>query len=815
MVTKTSQIVELPVSAAKGAVAGELAERLKAIAGLSDVQVDLKSDRIRFRMANPAESNGQLTKVLDEIKSAGLSVPISQEKVDIYNLRCAACVTTLEHGLKNTFGIADARINFATQTGQVDFVEGVYNRKELLDDIRKIGYEAGVHADDGAGLAAEADRKHDLIIAAVGAVVVFSLHMGQHVFHAFAIQPGISAILQFLLTLPVLYAGRVFFADAFRQSMHRRANMNSLIALGSGSAFIYSAFVTLAILSGSAGARTDVYFETTALIIASILVGKYLEQRATKEARDAALGMATLIPQKALLLRADGLEAEVDVAGLKAGDVVVVRPGSSIPADGVVLEGETVADESMITGESMPVAKQATAVVIGGTVNVGNGIKIKVTRVGAATVLARMIRMVQDAQSEKAPIQRIADRVAAVFVPIVIGIALVTLILWALLMPGSDMVLLAPVAVLLVACPCAMGLATPTAILVGTGRAARLGVLFRNGAILEELTRVSTVVFDKTGTLTEGKPTVDRVIPAEGATEYKVVQYAATAERFSEHPFAAAIRARAARDGSKLFNLDGHTNVPGQGIVAEAEGRRIVVGRRSFVAQSGLAEEQIAAMKNLEKDESTAIVHVAVDGIYVGAVCLSDTLKNGAFETVADLNRRGIETMMLTGDNAFSAAAIAAKAGIARVEADALPENKLLVIRSLKRTGRITAMVGDGVNDAAALTAADIGISLGTGTDVAVKASDITITGKSLSAIITALNMAQATLKIIKQNLFWAFFYNVIMIPVAAGALYPVIGLTFSPVMAAAAMALSSVFVVTNSLRLKNISPSDSNTTAG
>jgi Cu+-exporting ATPase len=804
----SSQVVDIPVVGLNhSASERELFDRLSTIDGLAEVQIDLRMERIRFRLSDPGGPDGQIEKALNAIRKTGLEVSTRREAVDIFNLRCAGCVTTLENGLKKIPGISDARINFATQTGQIDLVDGIYDRDRLITDIQKIGYDAEFHIDDDIDLPQETLSRRNLIISIVCAGAIFGLHFGQHVLNLFSIRPGVSAIVQLFLVFPVIYAGQNFFTDALAQLRHLRANMNSLVALGSGVAFVYSLIVTGSILFGGGGDHS-IYYETTAMIITFILIGRYLEQKATREARNAAIEMSSLIPQRVLRLTADGGEEEIDIGSLNVSDTVLVRPGQSIPADGVITSGETTVDESMFTGESMPVTKENADNVVGGTVNIGNGFKMVVTRVGRGTVLAGMIRMVRDAQSDKAPIQRVADRVAGIFVPIVILVSLVTLIIWALLDPGSKMVLIAPVAVLLVACPCAMGLATPTAILVGTGRAARLGVLFRSGEIMERLNSVGTFVFDKTGTLTEGRPTVDRVMPAEGMAPTTLMQYAASAERYSEHPFGVALRNRARRDELELLAVEQHENKPGQGLVAEIDGRTVVMGRRSFVSGFGLAPEHKDNMQNIEKHERSAVVHVAVDGNYLGAITFSDILKNGAAETIRSLSERDYETIMLTGDNNYSAAAIAARLGIKSFEAEALPESKLMTIKSLRRTGRTTTMVGDGVNDAAALAAADIGISLGTGTDIAIKASDITITGKSLESVLTAIDVSRATLRIIKQNLFWAFFYNIIMIPIAAGVLYPVLGLTLSPVLAAATMALSSIFVVINSLRLKKLRPS-------
>ncbi len=788
------------------ATADLLTRRLQGIEGLSGVAVDLKTAQIQFTLARPDKHGAAVNVAVEEIKRSGLIVPVVREDVDILNLRCAACVTTLENGLRKIPGIADVRINFATQIGQIDLIDGAYDRERLPDDIRAIGYEAVFHVSDEDTHQSDRRLRQELVMAAACTVLIFLLHMGQHPFRLLMISHRVSAVVQLLLTLPVLYAGRLFFGDAWQRLRHRQANMNSLIALGSGSAFVYSLAATITLFGPQAGSAPAVYYETTAMILTFILLGRYLEAKATQEARDAATGMASLIPQTAARLTASGAEEQVDIHQVAVGDRIVVRPGQSIPADGVISAGHTAVDESMFTGEAIPVVKKSPDTVIGGTVNVTGGITVTVTRVGSGTVLARMIRMVQEAQSAKAPIQRLADRVAGIFVPIVIGVALLTLVMWAILDPESQMLLLAPVAVLLVACPCALGLATPTAILVGTGRAARLGVLFKDGEVLERLSKADCFVFDKTGTLTEGTPYVEQVMPAEGVTAADLVQLAASAEYYSEHPYGKAIRNKAAADGVKARPAESHTFAPGQGIEAVVDGRHITIGRREFVA-TGVADEQKAEMAKIEKAKGTTIIYATADGQYLGALVLADAIKDGAAAVIETLIRQGREVLLLTGDNRYAGAIVAAKLGIKRVEAEATPEKKLVTIDSLRGAGFKTVMVGDGVNDAAALAAADIGIALGTGADIAMKASDITITGRSLNGILTALYVSAATLRIIKQNLFWAFFYNVAMIPLAAGVLYPVFGLTLTPAPAAAAMALSSVFVVGNSLRLRRLQP--------
>jgi P-type Cu+ transporter len=787
------------------AAADKLTEFIKAIPGLSDVDIDYHHGYVGFAALGTGKTSSLINHVTSEIRRAGYTIPTHQEELDIYNMRCAGCVATIENGLKKIPGIADVAINFAAQTGRVELIDGLYDRGRLLDDIHKLGYDAGFHDDHVAHNDTALASARDLWISVICAALISILHMGAMTFHLFTMPHLPMALAQLALTLPVLYAGRHIFDDAFLQLRHLRTNMNSLIAVGSGVAFIYSSVLTMRMSLGLAH-EAGIYFETSALIITFILIGRFLEARATREARDAAAGMASLIPQTAFRLSPSGVEEEIPVSDIAIGNTIILRPGRSIPADGVVADGETVVDESLLTGEAVPVTKKAGDNLIGGTVNISGAVRFIVTQAGKGTVLARMIRMVQEAQGKKAPIQRLADRVAGLFVPIVIAIALVTLAVWAFVSPGSAMVLTAPVAVLLVACPCALGLATPTAILVGTGRAARLGILFRDGEVLERMNAVNCVVFDKTGTLTVGRPVVERILPADGVSTDALLKAAASAEQYSEHLFAAAIRERASADGISLLPATDHFFKPGMGVIANFDGRVVIVGNRRIFDNARTPIDGLDKLTSTEKEMQATTVYVASDNQYMGAIVISDTIRDDAPELISRLHQEGFETIMLTGDNRFSAAAVANKLGITRIESEALPEKKLEIIQSLRQSGFVVAMVGDGVNDAAALAAADIGVAMGSGADIAIKASDITITGGSLATLTTAFTIARATFRVIKQNLFWAFIYNIIMIPVAAGILYPVFGWSFSPVLAAVAMAFSSVFVVTNSLRLRAIS---------
>ncbi|MEE9441414.1 MAG: heavy metal translocating P-type ATPase [candidate division Zixibacteria bacterium] len=791
--------------------ADELHRQIESLSGIEDVRVDTEKRRITFRTRAGEKYSDDINQVLDELNRLGLKMKITHESVEIFNMHCAGCTATIENGLKKIPGIIDARINFATQTGEIDFLENFYSHKSLVGDIKEIGYQAALLDSEVDESLRGQKYRWELIIAIICSSLIFALHFGQHILNLFSLPFSVAVIIQLILVLPVMYSGRIFFIDAYNQLLHKRANMNSLIALGSGSALVYSLFVGLRYFLDGNTEPMPVYFETTAMIITFIMIGRYLEEKATHEARDAALGMASLLPRTVIRIEESGDEKKIPLDELIIGDTVLIRAGQSIPADGVIITGEATIDESLLTGESLPVDKKAADNVIGGTVNTTGGFKMMVTKAGNGTVLDRMIHLVREAQGKKAPIQKMADKVAGIFVPIIIVISFLTLVVWLLLKPGSVMALTAPVAVLLVACPCALGLATPTAILVATGRAARLGVLFRDGNVLERFSKANCFIFDKTGTLTKGHPIVEKVTVAEtvgerGLSEQELIQWAASAEQFSEHPLAQAIRERARKDGSKLIEPEDHTYLPGQGISSLIKGRKVIVGKLEYLIEQGMPEGIADQFKKSDDNQGSSVIHVAVDIEYKGSIILSDAVKKDAPEVISYLKDLHNEVILLTGDNYKSARAAAAKIGISHVEAEAKPKTKLATIETLKRTGYVTAMVGDGVNDAAALVAADIGVSLGTGTDIAVKSSDITITGKSLKAILTAYEISKSTLRIIKQNLFWAFFYNIIMIPIAAGILYP-FGISMSPIFAAVAMALSSIFVVTNSLRLKKLKP--------
>jgi Cu+-exporting ATPase len=606
------------------------------------------------------------------------------------------------------------------------------------------------------------------------------------------------------------WAGRHFYVRAWQGARHGSADMNTLIALGTGSAFLFSAVATVAPqLFADRGVAPNVYYEAVIIIVALVLVGNALDARAKRETSSAIRRLIDLQPPTASIVR-DGVEVVLPTAQIVAGDEIVVRPGERVPVDGVVVGGDSAIDESMVTGEPMPVAKTAGAQVVGGTVNRIGTLRLRATTLGAQSVLARIVAMMREAQGSRAPIQQLADRVSAVFVPVVVGIAVVTFAVWFLLggEGGGAFVraLATAIAVLIIACPCAMGLAVPAAVMVATGRAAQLGVLIKGGDALERLARADTVVFDKTGTLTEGRPSVTQIQRAPRApSEDDVLAIAASVERASEHPLAEAFVSAATVRGLALRRVERFSAVVGQGVVGVVEGRDVIVGSVAFVRertgdQTSLTEEALTMAC-----EAQTPVLVAIDGVLASAVGISDAVKSTSREAVEALRRMGAEVVLLTGDVEATARAVASAVGIEQVIAGVRPEGKVSAIKSLQSAGRSVAMVGDGINDAPALAQADVGIALGTGTDIAVEASDIALMRGDPRGVAQALTVARAALRIMRQNLFWAFAYNVVGIPVAAGVLFPSFGILLSPVLASAAMAMSSVSVVSNSLRLRTL----------
>lgn len=759
--------------------------------------------------------------------------------LDIEGMTCASCVNRIERYLGRVEGVASATVNLATERATV-LADPAVTLEQLLAAVDAAGYQARLLPDGAAptalspretGAAPETTyQRHHLVDLrrrlAVAAALTFPLLLG---LARMTVAPFLPAALsaplvQLALATPVqFWAGWPFYRGAWNVLRHGSSDMNTLIAVGTSAAYFASlgAIVFPGFFEATLGTGTEVplYFDTSATIITLILLGRYLEARARSRASDAIRHLIGLQPRTARVQR-EGTERDVPIADVVRGDVILVRPGEKVPVDGVVMEGDSAVDESMVTGESMPVTKRPGDEVVGSTLNTLGTFRFRATRVGQETVLAQIVRLVQEAQGGKAPVQRLADLVTAYFVPAVLAIAGLTFAAWLAFgpRPAFNLALLNTVAVLIIACPCALGLATPTSIMVGTGKGAENGILFRNAEALERLQQVREIVLDKTGTLTEGRPrVVDVVVPstprdaagppsgdASSPSEGDLLRLAASAEQGSEHPLGAAIVAYVRDDRAiALTRAHGFAATSGQGIAAIVEGRSVLVGRPEWLAGQGIEVGPLAArVAEIAAAGRTPVV-VAVDGEAAGLIGIADRLKPGAAAAVAELRRRGLDPIMITGDNETVARAVAREAGVERVLADVRPDEKAAQVRRLQAGGRLVAMVGDGINDAPALAQADVGVAMGTGTDVAIESGAVTLMSGDPRALVTALALSRATMRNIRQNLFWAFAYNVALIPLAAGALYPFTGVLLDPIIAAAAMALSSVTVVSNALRLR------------
>jgi Cu+-exporting ATPase len=670
-------------------------------------------------------------------------------------------------------------------------------------------------ATEATGPSAElVDMTRRFWVALALSIPVFALEMGGHVVDLHRIVPeGLSNWVQLALATPVaLWAGWPFFERGWASLKSRNLNMFTLIAMGVGVAWAYSVVDTVAPSLFPAAFRGDhgavaVYFEAAAVITTLVLLGQVLELRAREQTGGAIRALLDLTPKTARLVRADSGDDEVALDAVNIGDMLRVRPGEKVPVDGQIVEGRSAVDESMLTGESMPVGKSAGDKVIGGTLNQSGAFVMRADRIGRDTVLAQIVQMVAQAQRSRAPIQRLADQVSGWFVPLVIAVAALAFAAWAIWGPEPRLAygLLAAVSVLIIACPCALGLATPMSIMVGIGRGAQAGVLIKDAEALERLERVDTLVLDKTGTLTVGKPTVVALKPASGVSEETLLKLTASLERGSEHPLAAAILRAAADRNLVLVKVDGFESVPGKGVSGTIDGRKVALGNRAMMQAVGIDVSALEEMANIFREQGATAVFVAIDGKAAGVIAVADPIKATAFDAIRALKEAGVRVVMLTGDNRATAEAVGRKLGIAQIEADVLPQDKGKTVERLRKEGRVVAMAGDGVNDAPALAAADVGIAMGTGTDVAIESAGITLLGGDLSGVLAARRLSQATMRNIRQNLLFAFIYNAAGVPIAAGVLYPAFGLTLSPVLAAAAMALSSVSVVGNALRLRSV----------
>jgi P-type Cu+ transporter len=780
---------------------------LSRVPGVEHVSVNLATERVTVTYDS---SIADLQAVAQAIEDAGYRVRTETLTLPIQGMSCAACVNTLERGLRKAHGVLSATVNLATARGTVTYLPSMIDPKGLREVIEDLGYAVPAvtgPAEDVEQKAREqemATLRRKFVVGAILSALVMVGSMPE----VFPWWPAIlmSHFVLWALTTPVqFWVGWQFLRGFGKALRHGTADMNTLVTIGTMAAYLYSAAVTLVPQFFSVeGIHVAVYFDTAAVLITLIILGRWLEAKARGRTSEAIKRLLGLQPKTACVRR-NGAEVDVPVEEVGVGDLIVVRPGEKIPVDGVVREGHSAVDESMLTGESLPVEKAPGAVVVGASLNKTGAFVFEATRVGKETVLAQIIQLVESAQGSKAPIQRLADKIAGVFVPIVVGIAVLTFGVWYFVGPASAFTYALSnfMAVLLIACPCALGLATPTAIMVGTGRGAEHGILIKNAESLETAHRIQTVIFDKTGTLTRGEPIVTEVIAADPVEQTAILQLAAAAERGSEHPLAKAIVEKARGEAIAVPPAQGFEAIPGHGVQALVEGKLVRLGKQQFLLEHGIALDGVEKEAERLAQEGQTPMYVAADDTALGVIAVADTLKPSARAAVEALHAMGIDVAMITGDNTRTAAAIAHQVGIDRVLAEVLPQDKAAEVKKLQTEGRVVAMVGDGINDAPALAQADVGIALGTGTDVAIEAADIALLGEDLMGVPTAIRLSQRTMRTIRQNLFWAFFYNTILIPVAAGVLYPFFGILLNPMFAGAAMAFSSVSVVANSLRLR------------
>lgn len=735
--------------------------------------------------------------------------------VAVGGMTCAACVRRVENAIKEVDGVMDAAVNLASGHATIIHTAKWGGTEALREIITEQGYEFLGEIKDNLADPIEASRVRELkelkLKVTCGAILSVIIFMGsmQHWFGFLNFIPRRTMLwTMFVLTAPaVFWVGSRFFTGAYKAALQKTSDMNTLVAVGAFSAYVYSAAATFfPQFFTTAGIMPHVYYDGAAMIVTLILVGRLLEAQAKGKTSTAIKKLMNLKPKTAHLIRKDE-ELEVAVEEVEVGDTLLVKPGERIPVDGIIITGESTIDESMLTGESMPVIKEPGQKVFAATINRTGSFTFRATGVGAETALAQIIRLVEEAQGSKAPIQRLADKVASVFVPSVFLIAFITFVIWYFIPAESNFsrALINFVSVLVIACPCALGLATPTAIMVGTGLGAQSGILIKGGEALEKIHKLSMVVFDKTGTLTRGEPAVTDIVAAEGFNEKQVLACAAALEKNSEHPLAQAILLKAKADGINIAAAEKFSAVSGMGAKALIENKTSIVGNLYFMKSEGVSVKDWDTKAAKLAREGKTTIFIASEQSILGIIALADTPKTSAKRAVENLKNRGLKVAMITGDNVSTAESIAAQLGIGRVLAEVLPGKKAEEIRSLQVAGEVVAMVGDGINDAPALAAADVGIAIGAGTDVAIEASDITLIRDDLLGVPEAISLSLATMRVIKQNLFWAFFYNVVGIPIAAGVLYPFFGILLNPEFAAAAMALSSFSVVSNSLRLRRV----------
>jgi Cu+-exporting ATPase len=753
-----------------------------------------------------------------------------KEKFEVTGMTCSACSTSVEKAVSKMEGVQSVNVNLLANNMVVEFDDTVLSQESIISVVQDAGYGANVagqsqnrdHDAQGASQIQDEIKamKNRVVISLLFMVFLLYVAMGPMVSlplpsWLLGLENAMTmALVQLLLTLPVLFVNRQYYQTGFKTLWRRSPNMDSLIAIGSGAAVLYGVFALFRIGYGLghgnwdlvAQYSHDLYFESAAMILGLITLGKYLETRSKGKTSDAIAKLMDLAPKVATVIR-DEQEVEIPVAELVVGDVIVIRPGQSIPVDGVVISGSSAVDESALTGESIPVAKQAGDKVYSATINKAGSFHFEAQRIGEDTTLAQIIRLVEEASSSKAPIARMADQISGIFVPVVIAIALVSTIVWLLLGYSFEFALTIGIAILVISCPCALGLATPVAIMVGTGQGALHGILIKSAEALETAHNLDTVVLDKTGTITEGKPQVTDVLPISGVHQERLLTIAASLEKPSEHPLAEAIVNAAVNRELQLHTAHDFLAIPGKGVQAKIEEQLYLAGNISFMKEKGVQLDHFEQEADRLAEQGKTPMYFATPHEVIGVIAVADVVKPTSKQAITNLKKLGVDVVMLTGDNKRTAEAIRTELDIDTVIAEVLPEDKEREVRNLQEQGKIVAMVGDGVNDAPALARAHVGIAIGAGTDVAIESADIVLMRNSLLDVVTAIQLSKATIRNIKQNLFWAFFYNTLGIPLAAGLFFPLFGWKLNPMYAAAAMSLSSIFVVTNALRLRRFRP--------
>ena len=793
----------------------------KKLPGVTEANVNLATERLNVNFDENVVSLQDIQAEVDKAGYKAIPADMESKTFAITGMTCASCVQTIEKATRKINGVFESNVNLATEKMNIQYDASEVSVSDILDAVSGAGYEAHEDMATAESVDEDQEQKQKAVkalwkrfwISALFTAPLLYIAMGHLVgaplpgFIDPAINPEGFVIIQLLLTFPVVYVNRSIYASGFKTLFRGHPNMDALIAIGTGAAFVYGIFAAIMIFSGNVSFADDLYFETAAVILTLITLGKYLETLTKGKTSEAIKKLMGLAPKTAMVVR-DGQEVEISIDEVVVGDVIIVKPGEKMPVDGVVLEGNTAVDESMLTGESIPVEKSVGDTIIGASINKNGSIQYRATKVGKDTALAQIIKLVEDAQGSKAPIAKMVDVISGYFVPIVIGLAILGGLAWYISGQPLLFALTIFITTLVIACPCALGLATPTSIMIGTGKGAENGILIKSGVALETTHKLQTIVFDKTGTITEGKPKVTDVVVANGITEDELLMLAASAEKGSEHPLGEAIILGAEDKGLSLLQPKNFKALPGHGIEVTVDDKIMLLGNRKLMDDRNISLGSLAETSDQLASQGKTPMYIAINDKIAGIIAVADTVKETSLKAIQTLHDMGIEVAMITGDNKRTAEAIAKQVGIDRVLSEVLPEDKATEVKKLQDEGRKVAMVGDGINDAPALAQADIGIAIGSGTDVAMESADIVLMRSDLMDVPTAVQLSKSTIRNIRQNLFWAFAYNTAGIPVAMGVLFLFGGPLMSPMFAAAAMSFSSISVLLNALRLKRFKPS-------